>query len=55
MTAITTRNPVRRVFTCWPSRIGAIALLALGVSWGADVFAGPTSTALAQATVAVVE
>jgi hypothetical protein len=36
MTEIATRNPVRRVFACWQSRVGAAALLALGVSWGAD-------------------
>lgn len=45
MTAIASRSPVRRAFACWPSRIGAAALLALGLSVGSDAFADPQAPA----------
>ena len=30
------RAGVGRAFFCWPSRIGALALVALTLSWGAE-------------------
>lgn len=41
MTAIASRNSFRRAFACWPSRIGALALIALAVSAGSEAFAAP--------------
>ncbi|GLK68952.1 hypothetical protein GCM10008179_25900 [Hansschlegelia plantiphila] len=48
------RNLFRRAFSCWPSRIAALALLALTVSWGSEGVWGLSSRGGAE-TVAAVE
>ncbi|GLK77458.1 hypothetical protein GCM10008171_27120 [Methylopila jiangsuensis] len=52
MTLIAPRDgAVFKAFACWPSRIGAIALITLGVSLGADAYAGgPAPAAVAEQT-----
>jgi hypothetical protein len=37
MTSIGIRKKFARVFTCWPSRVGAAAIVAVTVGWGAGV------------------
>lgn len=39
LTTITPRSSFLRAFACWPSRIGALALVALALSLGSEAFA----------------
>lgn len=54
MTAIASRNSFRRAFACWPSRIGALALIALALSAGSEAFAYPQPVAAVIETLAQV-
>jgi hypothetical protein len=38
MTSIHVRMNLRRAFACWPSRIGAMSLIALMASWGMETY-----------------
>ncbi|HEY0291009.1 MAG TPA: hypothetical protein VGC51_01525 [Hansschlegelia sp.] len=49
------RNLFRRAFSCWPSRIAALALIALTVSWGSEGIWGLSSRGGGAETVAAVE
>jgi|GEM_PF-4716575 len=51
----TIRVGLGRAFFCWPSRIGALALLALTLSWGAEIFAISATEAFAAASIELAE
>lgn len=52
MTSISIISVFNRAFSCWPSRLGGMALLALFASWGADAVAGPPDRAAATVAAA---
>lgn len=54
MTSMHIRKNTRRAFGCWPSRIGALSLLALTASWGLEAYGGvPGPHAMVQSVAAV--
>lgn len=49
MTTIAPPNSLRRAFGCWPSRIGAVGLVALAFSLGSEAFATTSTVPLYDA------